>query len=163
MNLLIAFIKNISIATFAVIWLILNVSFPKEVSLDYPYDFLPKDWILYTSLGFVAAFNLMMVFFLRLLENIPIRRLRIPKESFWKENELSREEFYKVLRAWFYSFTSFFNLYVCFLLYKIWDINVMIQDKESLFPYFAVGGVGMLLWVFYIAIRFRIQKYSIWD
>jgi len=163
MNLLIAYLKNISLVVFAAVWLILNVSYPSEVSLNYPYDFIPKDWVLFVALGFVALFNLMMIFFLKMLQNIPIQRLQIPQADFWKENELSREEFYNVLKAWFYTFMVAVNLYVSFILYKIWDINVMIQDSVDMLAYWILGLVILLIWVVYIAFRFRIRKYSIWD
>ncbi|MFN3315510.1 MAG: hypothetical protein ACK40K_01775, partial [Raineya sp.] len=128
MNLLIAFLKNISLVVFAAVWLILNVSYPSEVSLYYPYNPIPKDWLMFVVLGFVGIFNLLMIFCLKFLQNVPIQRLSIPHSDFWKENELSREEFFNVLKAWFYTFITAFNVYVAFVLYKIWDINVMIQD-----------------------------------
>jgi len=163
MNLLIAFLKNISLVVFAVVWLILNVSYPSEISLNYPYNFIQKDWVLFVALGFVALFNLMMIFFLKTLQNIPIQRLQIPQAEFWKENELSREEFYNVLKAWFYTFITVFNFYVSFVLYKIWDINVMIQDTVDMLPYWIVGGAILVIWIVFIGFRFRLKKYSIWD
>lgn len=105
----------------------------------------------------------MMIFFAKTLQNIPIQRLNIPQADFWKENELSREEFYNVLRAWFYTFITAMNLYVSFVLYKIWDINVMIQDTVDMMPYWIVGGGLLLLWILFVFVRFRIRKYSIWD
>ncbi|GAB4123202.1 MAG: hypothetical protein OHK0045_12970 [Raineya sp.] len=163
MNLLIAFLKNISIVVFAAVWLILNVSYPSEISLYYPYNPIHKDWVLFVVLAFVGVFNLMMIFFAKTLQNIPIQRLNIPQADFWKENELSREEFYNVLRAWFYTFITAMNLYVSFVLYKIWDINVMIQDTVDMMPYWIVGGGLLLLWILFVFVRFRIRKYSIWD
>jgi hypothetical protein len=163
MNLLIAFLKNISLVVFAAVWLILNVSYPSEISLNYPYNFIQKDWVLFVALGFVALFNLMMIFFLKTLQNIPIQRLQIPQAEFWKENELSREEFYNVLKAWFYTFITVFNFYVSFVLYKIWDINVMIQDTVDMLPYWIVGGAILVIWIVFIGFRFRLKKYSIWD
>jgi hypothetical protein len=163
MNLFIAFFKNISLITFAAVWLILNVSFPSEVSLNYPYNPIAKDWVLYASLAFVGMFNLIMVFFLRMLQNIPIQNMRLPQADFWKENEISRDEFFKVLKAWFYTFMTFINLYVAFILYKIWDINVMIQDTVSLLPFWILGIGIFTAWIVFLAIRFRIRKYSIWD
>lgn len=163
MNLLIAFLKNISLVVFAAVWLILNVSYPSEISLNYPYNPVAKDWILFAVLGFVGLFNLMMIFFLKFLQNVPIQNLRLPQAEFWKENELSREEFYKVLKAWFYTFITVVNLYVAFILYKIWDINVIIQDTVSMTPYWVIGAALLLVWVSFISFRFRIKKYSIWD
>jgi preprotein translocase subunit Sec61beta len=163
MNLFIAFFKNISLITFAAVWLILNVSFPSEISLNYPYNPITKDWVLYASLAFVGMFNLIMVFFLRMLQNIPIQNMRLPQADFWKENEISRDEFFKVLKAWFYTFMTFINLYVAFILYKIWDINVMIQDAVSLLPFWILGIGIFIAWIVFLAIRFRIRKYSIWD
>ena len=148
---------------FAAVWLILNASYPSEVSLNYPYNPIGKDWIMFVTLAFVGIFNLIMIFFFKILQNIPIQRLQIPKAAFWKENELSREEFYNVLKAWFYTFISAVNLYVSFILYKIWDINVMIQDTVDMLFYWIGGGVILLVWISFIAFRFRIKKYSIWD
>ncbi len=163
MNLLIAFLKNISLVVFAAVWLILNVSYPSEISLHYPYNPIAKDWVLFAILGFVGIFNLIMIFFLKMLQNIPIQRLQIPQADFWKENELSREEFYNVLKAWFYTFITAMNLYVAFILYKIWDINVMIQDTVDMLPYWIIGTAILIIWISYLTFRFRIRKYSIWD
>lgn len=163
MNLLIAFLKNISLVVFAAVWLILNVSYPSEISLHYPYNPIAKDWVLFAILGFVGIFNLIMIFFLKMLQNIPIQRLQIPQADFWKENELSREEFYHVLKAWFYTFITAMNLYVAFILYKIWDINVMIQDTVDMLPYWVLGGAILVIWISYLSFRFRVRKYSIWD
>ncbi len=163
MNLLIAFLKNISLVVFAAVWLILNVSYPSEISLHYPYNPIAKDWVLFAILGFVGTFNLIMIFFLKMLQNIPIQKLQVPQADFWKENELSREEFYNVLKAWFYTFITAMNLYVAFILYKIWDINVMIQDTVDMLPYWIVGGAILAIWISYLTFRFRIRKYSIWD
>jgi hypothetical protein len=163
LNLLIAFLKNISLVVFAAVWLILNVSYPSEISLHYPYNPIAKDWVLFAILGFVGIFNLIMIFFLKMLQNIPIQRLQIPQADFWKENELSREEFYNVLKAWFYTFITAMNLYVAFILYKIWDINVMIQDTVDMLPYWIIGTAILIIWISYLTFRFRIRKYSIWD
>lgn len=163
MNLLIAYLKNISLVVFAAVWLILNVSYPSEISLHYPYNPIPKDWVMFVVLAFVGIFNLMMIFFLKTLQNTPIQRLQIPEAEFWKENELSREEFYNVLRAWFYTFIAMFNFYVTFVLYKIWDINVMIQDTVDMLPYWILGAGLLVIWIVFIFFRFRIKKYSIWD
>ncbi|PKQ69919.1 hypothetical protein [Raineya orbicola] len=163
MNLFIAFLKNFSLVAFSAVWLITNAGFPTEISLNYPYNPISKHWFLYVVLGFVGIFNLLMVFFLRFLQSIPIEKLRIPQADFWKENELSREEFYNVLKAWFHTFTAFFNLYIAFLLYKIWDINVMIQDTVDMTIFWAIGLFIILFALSYIFIRFRIRKYSIWD
>lgn len=163
MNLLIVFLKNISLVVFAAVWLILNVSYPAEISLHYPYNPLSKNWFLFAVLGFVGIFNLMMIFFLKMLQNIPIERLRLPRSDFWKENELSKEEFYNVLRAWFYTFITAINLYTSFILYKIWDINVMIQDTVDMLAYWVVGIAILVIWIAFLSFRFRIQKYSIWD
>ncbi|MDX1902953.1 MAG: hypothetical protein SFU27_02245 [Thermonemataceae bacterium] len=163
MNLLVAFLKNASWVAFAAVWLILNASYPAEISLSYPFNFIPKDWVLYASLGFVGMFNLIMVFFLRLLLSLPIQRLQIPNAAFWKENELSQAEFYNVLKAWFHTFMAAVTFYATFILYKIWDINVMVRDSVSLFYFWLIGAAIFIFWIVYVAFRFRIKKYSIWD
>ncbi|MCS6796748.1 MAG: hypothetical protein RMJ97_11750 [Raineya sp.] len=163
MNLFVAFLKYFSLIAFASVWLITNASFPPEISLHYPYNPISKHWFLYVSLGFVGIFNLMMVFFQRFLQNIPIEKLQIPQADFWKENEISREEFYNVLKAWFYTFTALVNLYAAFLIYKIWEINVMIRNTIDMTLFWIIGVVLILLALIYIFVRFRIRKYSIWD
>jgi len=163
LNLLIAFLKNISLVVFAAVWLILNVSYPDEVSLHYPYNPIGKDWLMFVVLAFIGIFNLITIFFFKTLQNIPIQRLQIPQAVFWKENEFSREEFYNVLKAWFYTFITAVNLYVSFILYKIWDINVMVQDTVDMLPYWIGGLAILLIWISFIAIRFSIKKYSIWN
>lgn len=163
MNLFIAFFKYFSVVVFAAVWLITNTNLPAEISLHYPYNLISKHWFLYVALGFIGAFNLIMVFFEKFLRNIPIEKLQIPQADFWKENELSKEEFYNVLKAWFYTFTALLNLYASFVIFKVWEINVMIQDTVDMTIYWIVGLALILLSLIYIFIRFRIRKYSIWD
>ncbi|KOY85313.1 hypothetical protein AD998_03315 [bacterium 336/3] len=162
MNLIIAFLKNISFITFAAVWLILNKSYPKEIYVGSYINIIHKDWVLYVSLGFVGVFNLIMIFFLRLLQNIPIEKLNIPNNIFWKENEISKDEFYKVLKAWFFTFMIAINLYSSFMLYKIWDLNVQ-NEVRDLSLYWMLGILIVLIWIIFISFRFKIKKYSIWD
>ncbi|MCU0437818.1 MAG: hypothetical protein MUC49_07865 [Raineya sp.] len=162
MNLIIAFLKNISLITFAAVWLILNKSYPKEIYVGNYINILHKDWVLYVSLGFVGLFNLIMIFFLRLLQNIPIEKLNIPNSSFWKENEISKGEFFKVLKAWFFTFMIAINSYSSFMLFKIWDLNTQ-NEVRGLSVYWIMGVAIVAIWVIFIGFRFKIRKYSIWD
>jgi len=162
MNLIIAFLKNTSFIIFAAVWLILNKSYPKEIYIGSHINQIGKDWVLYVSLGFIGIFNLIMIFFLRLLQNVPIEKLNLPQAAFWKENDLSKEEIYKVLRAWFYTFMAVINLYTSFILYKIWDLNTQ-NEVRDLTMYWFLGGLIVTLWITFIGFRFKIKKYSIWD
>jgi hypothetical protein len=162
MNLIIAFLKNISLITFAAVWLILNKSYPKEIYVGNYANLVHKDWVLYASLGFVGLFNLIMIFFLRLLQNVPIEKLNIPNSTFWKENEISKDEFYKVLRAWFFSFMIAMNTYSSFMLYKIWNLNIQ-NEVRDLSLYWIIGILIIIFLLIFIGVRFKIKKYSIWD
>ncbi|MGD1842073.1 MAG: hypothetical protein ACFB0B_14435 [Thermonemataceae bacterium] len=166
MDIAIAFAKNLSLLVFIAALLFVYYSLPEMVSLEFnqfqqPINGLPKEYVFYIATFFVVLFNMILTFFVRFFQDIPLRRLNVPNQAFWLRDKISREHFFYVIQSWAYSFMLVVNLYTCYILYRLYNINLYQQQDSHLWIEIGIFGMIFLGWLSFLFFRFRIKKYHL--
>jgi hypothetical protein len=168
MDLVITFAKNLSLLLFVAVLLMVYYSVPEEISLVFneiqqPVQGISREQMFYIAAFFVIAFNMLLVIFIRLMSTVPWQYFKIPHHDFWMKDKESREKFFFVLQSWAYSFIAAVNLFACFVLYRVYDININLQRSDSMWGTVALGLLIFIGWLAFIFVRFGIRKWSIFD
>jgi len=153
--------QRISLLAFVVVLLYGYSLLPEVVGFRFndfqqPIEAFHKGQFFYVTAGFVVLFNLLIVLFVQLVAQIPVRRLAIA--SFWTQDKAHVQATFQILRGWANGLAGWVNALFCWFVYQFVHHNTVTYLNLDPTPYVIVGAVVLMAWMIALPLRFAVKR-----
>lgn len=166
------FFKNITVLAFVVV---LSLAYYELTDLTSPVvlyrDVTGKslastnsDVFFYGFSIFLIVLNVLISIIVRLMREIPLQKMKVPKADFWLSDKQHIEKLRDVWSVWFYGLVLLINIFIIFCVVKIWFINRGQGGQAWEWGLtLAVFVLGLLAWGGFLFYRLRLRRLDFFD
>lgn len=129
-----------------------------------PVSSTTSNLVFWIGAGFVLLFNGLTTALKNTFHALPKKALRAftPNADFWLKDEESRGHYYTVMDTWLITFAGVLNVFMVFVVLKMWGINRALKGELSEYKILMVAVMAIIaFFVAFILFRLRYKKYDI--
>ena len=120
--------------------------------------------VFWVGAGFVLLMNALTVALKNLFHALPKRALRAftPNASFWLKDKESLSHYYTIMDTWLITFTGVLNVFLVFIVLKMWGINRALKGEISEYKLLTMAAVVIIaVFTAFILFRFRYKRHEL--
>lgn len=121
--------------------------------------------VFWVSAGFILLMNGLTVALKNLFHALPKRALRAftPNADFWLKDEDAMGHYYTVMDTWLLTFAGVLNMFMVFVVLKMWGINRALKGQLSEYKILMIAIIAIfVIFMAFIFMRFRMKRYELW-
>ncbi|OJJ21343.1 hypothetical protein BKI52_12340 [marine bacterium AO1-C] len=130
-----------------------------------PLSSTTSNVVFWVGAGFVLLMNSLTIALKNLFHALPKRALRAftPNADFWLKDEESLRHYYTVMDTWLITFAGVLNVFLVFVVLKMWGINRALKGELSEYKLLTIAIIAIFaVFMAFILFRFRMKKYDLW-
>lgn len=162
MDTLATLFHRVSLLVFIVVLLYGYSLLPEAVGFRFnefqkPLEAFHKSLFFYVVAGFVVLSNMLMVLFVELIAQIPVRRFN--PNYFWIQDRAHSKAFFKILRNWAKGLAGSINAFFAYFVYAFVQHNTVSYLSVNINTFLYVAIMILLFWLIILPIRFSYKQY----
>lgn len=123
-----------------------------------------SNFVFWIGAGFILLLNILTTALKNMFHALPKHALKAitPHAGFWLKDEESRSHYYTIIDTWLITFTGVLNMFMVFVVLKMWGINRALKGEMSEYKLLVIVVMAILVFfISFILFRLRVKKYNI--